>query len=116
MQHSFSKLLRKNLLYMALPVVLILSAFLLLMSQVSRLEMFQSHSLDDISRLREYYTSGQTNVTITLEGLKSTGISVMENEDPVAEYFYLMVGGRMQLILLSFPPFMRSPSRDQISS
>ncbi len=101
MQHSFSKLLRKNLLYMALPVVLILSAFLLLMSQVSRLEMFQTHSLDDISRLREYYTSGQTNVTITLEGLKSTGISVMENEDPVAEYFYLMVGGRMQLILLS---------------
>ncbi len=101
MQHSFRKLLRKNLLYMAFPVVLILSAFLLLLFQVSRLEAFQTHTMDDPSQIREYYNSGQKNVAVTLDGLKGTGVSVKEGEDEIAEYYYYVSGNRIQLVLLS---------------
>ncbi len=101
MQHSFRKLLRKNLLYMALPVVLILSGFLLLLVQVSRLEMFRTHTMEDPSLIREYYSSGQMNVSVTMEGLKSTGISVKEGDKETAEYFYLIMDKKVQLVLLT---------------
>ena len=101
MQYSFSKLLRKNLLYMAFPVVLVLSVLLLLLQQVSRLEIFQTGTMEDTTRVKEYFASGQRNVSVMLPGLKSTGFSQMANEKEKAEYFYRMEGDEMQLVLLT---------------
>ncbi|MBR0147543.1 MAG: hypothetical protein IJM25_12895 [Eubacterium sp.] len=101
MQYSFSKLLRKNLLYMAFPVVLVLSVLLLLLQQVSRLEIFQTGTMEDTTRVKEYFASGQRNVSVMLPGLKSTGFSQMANEKEKAEYFYRMEGNEMQLVLLT---------------
>ena len=101
MQYSFSKLLRKNLLYMAFPVVLVLSVLLLLLQQVSRLEIFQTGTMEDTTQVKEYFASGQRNVSVMLPGLKSTGFSQMANEKEKAEYFYRMEGDEMQLVLLT---------------
>ena len=57
MHFSFSKLLRKNLLYMAFPVVLVLSVLLLLLQQVSRLEMFQTGTMEEPSQVKDYFAS-----------------------------------------------------------
>jgi len=100
-QYSFSKLLRKNLLYMAFPVVLVLSVLLLLLQQVSRLEIFQTGTMEDTTQVKEYFASGQRNVSVMLPGLKSTGFSQMANEKEKAEYFYRMEGDEMQLVLLT---------------
>ena len=100
MQHSFSKLLRKNLLYMAFPVVLMLSALLLLLQQVARLEIFQTTAMEDLSLAETYYSSGERNVTVSLGDLRSAGFSLMEGDKEVAEYFYRREDGKLQLVLL----------------
>ncbi len=100
MQYSFSKLLRKNLLYLAFPVVLVLSVLLLLLQQVARLETFQTGTMEDTAEVKEFFNSGQRNVSVILPGLKSTGFSQMENDKERAEYFYRMEGKEMQLVLL----------------
>ena len=71
MQHSFRKLLRKNLLYVTFPLVLILSALLLVVFQISRLEMFRTTALSDYTKVGDYYAAEQKNVTITVSNLKS---------------------------------------------
>ena len=101
MHFSFSKLLRKNLLYMAFPVVLVLSVLLLLLQQVSRLEMFQTGTMEEPSQVKDYFASGRRNVSVILPGLKSAGFSEMENDREKAEYFYRMEGDEMQLVLLT---------------
>ena len=100
MQHSFNKLLRKNLLYLAFPVVLVLSILLLLLQQVARLEVFQTTSMDDLSLVKTLYASGERNVSVTLGDLQSAGFSQTEGDKETAEYFYRKVNGKMQLVLL----------------
>ena len=101
MQHSFRKLLRKNLLYVTFPLVLILSALLLVVFQISRLEMFRTTALSDYTKVGDYYAAEQKNVTITVSNLKSLGFSRTDGEKKTAEYFYRIENGRLQLFVLS---------------
>ncbi len=101
MQHSFRKLLRKNLLYMTFPMVLILSGLLLMLFQISRLEMFQSTPMTDTMEAGSYFDSDRRNVTISLSNLKSAGFARTDGEKKKAEYFYRVENGKMQLFVLS---------------
>ena len=100
MQHSFRWLLRKNLLYMTFPVVIILAAILLLLFQVSRLEDFQYTVLEDTGLIGQYYDSGQRNISITLRDLRSAGFSETVEGTEKAQYYYFVENNRMQLVLL----------------
>lgn len=99
--HSYRKLLRKNLLYIAFPVVLVLSALLLLLLQTSRLEMFTFREMEESKTEEMYYKAGQRNVVIHFNDLKSAGFSQMSGDKKSGEYFYHMEDGRIKLVLLT---------------
>ncbi len=100
MQHGFRRLLQKNLLLLTLPVVIVLAALLLLLGQVSRLEHFQTVTMQDSAYAEEFFLSGQRNVEVSLPGLTSTGFVYMVGDKEQGEYFYRIHKDMMEVVLL----------------
>ena len=117
MQHRFRRLLQKNLLLVTLPIVLALTSLILVLGKVSRLEHFQTETMEDTSEAREFFLSGRRNVEVQLDGLTSTGFSYVVGDTEAGEYFYRIKNGVMEIVLLdkSTADELRSGKRESKS-
>ena len=84
----FSKLLRRNLIAMMIPVIIILVLALFMLLQLSLLETYSFHRINNISDIDLLYREGVVNISYTSQDkLEPAGFNEKGEEGKLGSYY-----------------------------
>ena len=69
----FTKMLVRNLILMAIPLALIISAAFLSVSHMRKMDDAKVYDMEDIGAAEEFYTLGKVNVRLRISDLVYSG-------------------------------------------
>lgn len=96
----FTKMLVRNLILMAIPLALIISAAFLSVSHMRKMDDAKVYDMEDIGAAEEFYTLGKVNVRLRISDLVYSGFDYISKDKKLGSYFYSFNNGRISLYLL----------------
>lgn len=97
---KFTNILLKNLILMAIPQLMILTALLFTVISVRKHNDVKVFTLDDIHETESYFIDNMVNVIYETESLKPAGFDQITGEKMTGQYFYEYKDGRLFIVLL----------------
>lgn len=88
----FKKKLLRNLILINIPVLICISAVILICSMMSRLPENRIYGFKDGSSLKVFYDGNLRNVETDIRGAKYTGFDLEEDGNVIGRYYYKVSG------------------------
>ena len=96
----FTKMLVRNLILMAIPLALIISAAFLSVSHMRKMDDAKVYNMEDLSEAEEFYTLGKVNVKLRISDLIYSGFDYYSDDKKLGSYYYIFRDGKISLFLL----------------
>ena len=98
----FSKLIRRNLIAVMLPVLIMEFLVLYMTFQLSLLDDYKTYVVSDTDRLDVLYLENKKNIAYDLTGpVEYAGYDVKAGDEKKGTYYYVFEGNRIQLFILT---------------
>lgn len=111
----FSKLLRRNLIAMMIPVIIILVLALFMLLQLSLLETYSFHRINNISDIDLLYREGVVNISYTSQDkLEPAGFNEKGEEGKLGSYYYTYSGNKLQMFILTEETYKKLSSGEKV--
>ncbi|MCR5213307.1 MAG: hypothetical protein K6E10_02755 [Eubacterium sp.] len=97
----FRKLIRRNLIAMIFPVIVMEVLLIFMTIQVGLLDDYNTFHIDSLEDGEIYYTEGKKNISFDIVGpLEYSGYEVTSEDKRIGKYYYQFNGDNMRLFVL----------------
>ena len=96
----FTEMLVRNLILMAIPLALIISAALITVSHMRKMDDAKVYDMEDIADEEEFYLLGKVNVRLRIQDLIYSGFDYYSENKKQGSYFYIFRDGKINMFLL----------------
>lgn len=112
----FKRLVRRNLVALMIPVIIIELMVLYMSMQLSLLDEYRCYKVSDLSSVGILYKEGEQNITFDYSGdIHPAGFDYVRDGEVVGSYYYSFHGNGIQLFVLNDDTYKSISSGEKVT-